>query len=132
MAQHFRKYGFHNPTDWATAKAEIEITTTNPEGEEVKSWNPALVSVVYEIGNLCEQWGTDAEGNPVCEITSPLYSVDVVWADAPLASWDSAIVWPVPVGVSSMGYSLDKEYAEAYCAANPDAAYCNPPAPIEP
>ena len=128
MAQHFRKYGFHNPTDWATAKAQI--TKTDEEGNEY--YDNTIASVVYEIGNLCEQWGTDAEGNPVCEITSPLYSVDVVWADAPLSSWDSAIVWPVPVGVSSMGYSLDKEYAEAYCIANPDAAYCNPPAPIEP
>ena len=131
MAQHFRKYGFKNPTAWEAAKAEIEITTTDPDGNEVKSWNPALVDVVYYIGNLCEQWGTDAEGNPVCEVTSPLISVDVVWHDEPLATWESAIVWPVPVGVSSMGYSLDKEYAEAYCVANPGAAYCQPPAPID-
>ena len=78
MSQHFRKYGFPNASAWDTAKAEIEITTTNPEGEEVKSWNPALVDVVYEIGYLCEQWGVDAEGNQICEVTSPLYSVDVV------------------------------------------------------
>jgi len=131
MAQHFRKYGFPNEQAWETAKAEIEITTTDPDSNEVKSWNPALVDVVYYIGNICEQWGTDAEGNPVCEVTSPLISVDVVWHDEPLATWESAIVWPVPVGVSSMGYSLDKEYAEAYCVANPDAAYCQPPAPID-
>ena len=131
MAQHFLKYGFPNEQAWEAAKAEIEITTTDPDGNEFKSWNPALVDVVYYIGNLCEQWGTDSEGNPVCEVTSPLISVDVVWHDEPLATWESAIVWPVPVGVSSMGYSLDKEYAEAYCVANPDAAYCQPPAPID-
>ena len=127
--QHFLKYGFKTPTAWETAKAEIEITTTNPEGEEVKSWNPALVDVVYYIGNLCEQWGTDSEGMPVCEVTSPLISVDVVWHDEPLASWASALVWPDPVGVSSMGYTLDQEYAKAFCVANPNAAYCQPPTP---
>ena len=129
MSQHFRKYGFPNASAWDTARAEIEITTTNPEGEEVKSWNPALVDVVYEIGYLCEQWGVDAEGMQICEVSSPLYSVDVVWHDAPLSSWESAIVWPLPVGVSSMGYSLDTEYAQAYCVANPSAEYCQPPVP---
>ena len=131
MAQHFRKYGFPNEQAWEAAKAEIEITTTDPDGNEVKSWNPALVDVVYYIGNLCEQWGTDAEGNPVCEVTSPLISVDVVWHDEPLATWESAEVLPVPVGVSSMGYSLDQEYAKHFCEVKPDHPYCQPPAPID-
>tara|TARA_B110000503_G_scaffold97410_1_gene146246 strand:- start:170 stop:559 length:390 start_codon:yes stop_codon:yes gene_type:complete len=125
MSQHFRKYGFPNASAWDTAKAEIE--KTNDEGNTY--WNPALVDVVYEIGYLCEQWGVDAEGNQICEVSSPLYSVDVVWHDAPLSSWESAIVWPLPVGVSSMGYSLDTEYAKAYCVANPSAEYCQPPVP---
>ena len=125
MAQHFRKYGFPTAQAWETAKAEMQ--KTDEEGNAY--WNTAIVDVVVELGNLCEQWGTDAEGMPVCEIQSPLYSVDVVWHDEPLASWASAIVWPAPVGVSSMGYSLDKEYAEAYCIANPDTEYCQPPAP---
>lgn len=128
MAQSFRKYGFSSESEWEAAKAEIQISNGNPEGEEVKSWNPALVDVVVEIGHLCEQWGEDEEGNPVCEVESPLISVDVVWKGSPLSSWDSAIVWPTPVGVSSMGFSLDQEYAIAYCQAKPDAEYCQPPA----
>ena len=93
----FRKYGFHNPTEWEAAKALI--TTT------------------------------DEEGNPICEVTSPLYSVDVLWRNEPLAAWDSAIVWPKPVGIHTFGAKHAAEYAKAYCEANPDAEYCNPPAP---
>ena len=113
----FRKYGFHNPTEWEAAKALI----TDEEG----NYTDAVVMVV-ELGNLCETWGTDEEGNPICEVTSPLISVDVLWTNEPLAAWDSAIVWPVPVGIHTFGSKHAAEYAKAYCIANPDAEYCNP------
>lgn len=127
MAQHFRKYGFSSLEAWNTAKAEIQLT----DSEGNTSWNTDIASVVYEIGHVCELWGTDTEGNPVCETLSPLYSVDVVWSSEPLASWDSSLVWPIPVGVSSMGYSLDKEYSQAYCALFPDSEFCTIPEPIQ-
>ena len=117
----FRKYGFSNLEAWEAAKAEI--TTTDEEGNE--HYTDAVVMVV-ELGNLCETWGTDEEGNPICEVTSPLYSVDVLWTNEPLAAWDSAIVWPVPVGIHTFGAKHAAEYAKAYCIANPDAEYCNP------
>lgn len=129
--QHFRKYGFKNPTAWAAAKAEIQITTTDPDGQEVKSWNPAIVDVVVELGNLCDKWGVDDKGNPICEVTSPLISVDVVWHDEPLASWATSLVFPTPCGVSSMGYTLDTEYAHYFCEINPNDPYCLPPTNLE-
>ena len=113
----FRKYGFHNPTEWETAKALI----TDEEG----NYTDAVVMVV-ELGNLCETWGEDEEGNPICEVTSPLYSVDVLWRDEPLADWDSAMLWVTPVGVHTFGAKHAAEYAKAYCEANPEAEYCNP------
>jgi len=125
----FRKYGFHNPTEWEAAKALITETIETPEGEQ-EVYTDAVVMVV-ELGNLCETWGEDEEGNPICEVTSPLYSVDVLWTNEPLAAWDSAIVWPVPVGIHTFGAKHAAEYAKAYCIANPDAEYCNPPAPEE-
>jgi hypothetical protein len=121
--QHFRKYAF---ADWATSKTAIQVTT-----EDGTFWNQDLVSCVVEIGHLCTQWGTDAEGLPVCEATDPLYAVDIVWNDTALAAYESALVWPNPVGVNSFGYTLDTEYAQAFCVANPDAAYCQPPAPFD-
>ena len=130
MNSTFRKYEF-TPTQWATARKKIEKTGTDPEGETYTYWNPDLVAVVVELGQLCLEWGTDEEGNPICINQSPNEAIDIVWVDAPLSDFDQYLVWPVPVGVSSMGYSLDKEYAEAYCVANPDAAYCQPPAPID-
>ena len=117
----FRKYGFKNPTDWEAAKAEITITDS--EGNE--SYNDSVVAVV-ELGNLCETWGTDEEGNPICEVVSPLISVDVLWSNEPLASWDSAMIWCVPIGVHTFGSKHAAEYAKAYCEANPEVEYCNP------
>jgi len=125
----FRKYGFSSLEAWNTAKALITETIETPEGEQ-EVYTDAVVMVV-ELGNLCETWGTDEEGNPICEVQSPLYSVDVLWRDEPLAAWDSAIVWPVPVGIHTFGAKHAAEYAKAYCIANPEAEYCNPPAPEE-
>jgi hypothetical protein len=127
--QHFRKYEF-TPTQWATARKKIEKTATNPEGGESTYWNPDLVAVLVDLGKLCQEWGTDAEGNPTCIKQSTKVSIDIVWVGEPLADFNQyLIVWPNPVGVSSMGYTLDTEYAKAYCVANPSAEYCQPPVP---
>ena len=120
--QTFRKYEF-TPTQWATAQKKIQVTSTNPEGEQVISWNPELVSVLVELGQLCTEW--DAEG--ACVKQNSKLSVDIVWVGEPLADFSGYIVWPLPVGVSSMGYTLDTEYAQAFCVANPSAEYCQPP-----
>jgi hypothetical protein len=127
MSQKFRKLGFPEGK-WEELKPLIQKTSEGPEGE-VTSWNNEIVDIVYEIGHICTQWDVDAEGNKVCVATDPLYAVDIVWHDEVLEAFVPYLVFPVPVGVSSMGYSLDKEYAEAYCVANPDADYCQPPQP---
>jgi hypothetical protein len=124
--QTFSKYEF-TPTQWATAKKKIEKTGTDPE--PYTYWNPDLVSVLVDLGKLCQEWGTDAEGNQVCVKQNTKVSIDIVWVGEPLADFSAYIVWPLPVGVSSMGYTLDTEYAQAFCVANPSAAYCQPPVP---
>jgi hypothetical protein len=124
--QHFRKYEL-TPTQWATARKKIEKTGTDPEGETY--WNPDLVSVLVDLGRLCQEWGTDAEGNQVCVKQSSKVSIDIVWVGEPLADFNQYMIWCLPVGVSSMGYTLDTEYSQAFCVANPSAAYCQPPVP---
>jgi hypothetical protein len=124
--QTFRKYEF-TPTQWATARKKIEKTGTDPE--PYTYWNPELVSVLVDLGKLCQEWGTDEEGNQVCVKQNTKVSIDIVWVGEPLADFSAYIVWPLPVGVSSMGYTLDTEYAQAYCVANPSAEYCQPPVP---
>jgi hypothetical protein len=124
----FLKYEF-TPTQWATAKAKIELTGTDPEGETYTYWNSELVTAVVELGYLCTEWGTDAEGNQVCEVTSPKYAVDILWTDQPLTtSFASYVVWPAPCGVHIFA-GWEQAYATEYCVANPDAAYCQPPTP---
>jgi len=125
----FLKYEF-TPSQWATAKAKIEITTTNPEGESVTTWDASKVIAVVELGHLCTQWGTDAEGNRVCEVESPKYAVDILWVDQPATtSFASYVVWPEPCGVHVFA-GWEAQYALDYCAANPSAAYCQPPQPL--
>jgi len=124
----FRKYEF-TPSQWATAKAKIETTTTNPEGESVTTWDASKVIAVVELGHLCTQWGTDAEGNRVCEVESPMYAVDILWTDQPATtSFASYVVWPEPCGIHIFA-GWAEQYALDYCAANPSAAYCQPPTP---
>jgi hypothetical protein len=124
----FRKYEL-TPTQWATARKKIEKTGTNPEGETYTYWNPDLVAVLVDLGKLCTEWGTDAEGVTVCVKQNTKVSIDIVWVGEPFADFNQYLVWPLPVGVSSMGYTLDTEYSQAFCAANPSAAYCQPPTP---
>ena len=128
MAQTFRKYEL-TPTQWATARKKIEKTGTDPEGETYTYWNPDLVSVLVDLGKLCTEWGTNEQGEQVCIKQNSKISIDIVWVSEPLADFNQYLVWPDPVGVSSMGYTLDQEYAQAFCVANPDAAYCQPPVP---
>ena len=127
MSAKFRKFSFP-AGKWEELKPLIEKTSEGPEGETTY-YNNEIVDVVVELGNLCLEWGTDAEGNQVCEVTDPNYAVDIVWHDEVLAAFVPYLVFPVPVGVSSMGYTLDTEYATAYCVANPAAEYCLPPVP---
>jgi hypothetical protein len=119
----FLKYEF-TPSQWATAKAKI--TLTDEEGNE--SWDPAKVVAVVELGKLCKAW--DEEGN--CTDQSTKVSVDILWADQPATtSFASYVVWPEPCGVHVFA-GWEAAYAEDYCKANPSAAYCQPPKPIEP
>jgi hypothetical protein len=116
----FLKYEF-TPTQWATAKAKIETT----DGEV--TWDATKVTAVVELGHLCTQWGTDAEGNQVCEVTSPKYAVDILWAAEPLVEDFAAyVVWPAPCGVHIFA-GWEAAYESEYCVANPDAEYCKPP-----
>jgi hypothetical protein len=126
----FLKYEF-TPTQWATAKAKIELTGTDPEGETYTYYNPELVTAVVELGKLCIEWAPGEDG-PVCAKQSAKYSVDILWADQPLTtSFAPYVVWPEPCGIHVFA-GHEQEYAAEYCKANPTAAYCQPPAPIEP
>ena len=121
----FLKYEF-TPTQWATAKAKIQ---TNEEGEP--TWDATKVVAVVELGHLCTQWGTDAEGNKVCELTSPKYAVDILWAAEPMTtSFAPYVVWPAPCGVHGFA-GWESIYAQEYCKANPDSEYCKPPKPMK-
>lgn len=112
--QRFRKYEIATTT-WATLKKKIEKTT-----EEGSYYNTDLVAVVVELGKLCLE--KDEEGNCIKQATKE--SVDIVWNAEPLADFTAYEVWPLPVGISSMGYTLDQEYTKAYCEKFPD--YCKP------
>ena len=126
----FRKHEL-SPSDWEAKKKLIQLSGTTPQGEAYSYWNPELIILVYEVGHICTEWGKDKEGNQTCVKQSEKVAVDIVWVDEVLPAFVPYLVWPKPVGVSSMGYTLDTEYAKAYCIANPAAEYCQPPKPIK-
>lgn len=123
----FLKYEF---ADWATAKKAIEKTTTSLDGITETTWNTDLVVAVVELGHICTQWEINEQGEQVCVSESPNYAVDILWQNEPLAEYASSIVWPAPCGIHIFA-GWEEVYAQEYCAANPDAAYCQPPTPIE-
>jgi hypothetical protein len=119
--QTFRKYEF-TPAQWATAKAKIE--KVNDEGETY--WDAEKIAAVVELGKLCLEH--DEEGQ--CTKYASKISVDILWAGEPLTtSFASYVVWPEPCGVHVFA-GWEAQYAADYCAANPKAAYCQPPKPL--
>ena len=117
-----RKYEF---TDETTANAAINLLR-DEEGN--------LTQSVVRLGYIVKAKGVyDEQGNETTAPTfSDKYAVDVSWDGEPHADWDSAMVFPAPLGVHSFGSSSQRdEYAAKYCELFPDSEYCNPPEPIE-
>jgi hypothetical protein len=123
----FLKYEF---ADWATAKKAIEKTTTSLDGITETTWNTELVVAVVELGHICTQWETNEQGERVCVAENPNYAVDILWQNEPLAAYVESVVWPAPCGIHIFA-GWEEVYAAEYCAANPDAAYCQSPSPVE-
>jgi len=122
----FRKYTYPNAEAWETQKALI--VQTDEEGNE--SYNQSVVMVV-ELGTLVETPAVlDEDGEVVTEaVLSTDYCVDILWRNEPHE--DFVPTWVTPIGIHTFGSKHAAEYAKAYCEANPDAEYCNPPAPEE-
>jgi len=112
-----RKYEF---VDEAEANKAIDLLR-DEEGN--------LTQSVVKLGYLTiEPPVIDEEGNTIKEaVVSTKYAVDVSWSTTPLESWNSAMVFPAPMGIHSYGSSSQRdEYAKTYCELKPDSEYCNP------
>ena len=126
------KYLKYEWTDTQKAAALAKITQTDEEGNTTYTDN---VLAVVDLGKLVKTPAVlDEDGK---EVTPAVYatknSVDILWADQPLTtSFASYVVWPEPGSEAHVFGGWEAEYSKAYCEANPDAAYCQPPAPIEP
>lgn len=126
------KYLKYEWTDTQKASALAKITQTDEEGNTTYTDN---VIAVVDLGKLVKTPAVmDEEGN---EVSPAVYatknSVDILWADQPLTtSFASYVVWPEPGSEAHVFGGWEAEYSKAYCEANPEAAYCQPPAPIEP
>jgi hypothetical protein len=131
MAQYL-KYEFTD-SQYKTALAKITQTIEGPDGVTSEQYTDAVLAVV-DLGKLVKTPAVlDEEGK---EVTPAVYatknSVDILWADQPLTtSFASYVVWPVPGVEAHVFGGWEADYAKAYCEANPDAAYCQPPAPVE-
>ena len=121
MTRLTRKYEF---VDEAAADAAIALLPTDDEG------NPSHGHLVTKLGYLVIEPAVNGEDGEeiTAAVLSEVYAVDVYWGGEALASWDSFIVWPTPMGIHSFGSSSSRdEYASTYCGLYPDSLYCNPP-----
>ena len=118
----FIKYEFANETEWATYQAQIQQTTTSPDGTESKSY---VGCAVVEIGNIC--FARDEEGN--CTDLSTQWAIDILWYEEPKPDFTAFEVWPNPVGVHTFSGD-DNLYLEGFCAKFPDSPYCIVPDPV--
>ena len=118
-----RKYSF-TPSQFATAKAKIETTTTNPEGESVTTWDTSKVVAVVELGNLVTIPAVyDEEGEETTPATySDKYSVDILCKGEPLTtSFSTYEVWCEPMGVHAMGgQKVREEWVEVCKSKRPE------------
>jgi len=121
MTRLTRKYEF---VDEAAADAAIALLPTDDEG------NPTHGHLITKLGYLVIEPAVNGEDGEeiTAAVLSEVYAVDVYWGGEALASWDSFIVWPTPMGIHSFGSSSSRdEYAGTYCELYPDSLYCNPP-----
>jgi len=118
-----RKYAF-TPSQWATAKAKIQVSNTDTEGNEVVGWDTSKVVAVVELGNLVTAPAVyDEEGNETTPATySDKYSVDILWKGEPLTtSFASYEVWCAPMGVHAMGgQKVREEWVETCKSKKPE------------
>ena len=127
------KYLKYYYTAMQKANAFAKITLTNEEGET--SWDSSKVLAVVDLGQpILTPAVYDEEGNITTEaVLDTKHEVDILWADQPLTtSFASYVVWPTPGGYHHILGGWEAQYAADYCEANPNAAYCQPPAPLEP
>jgi len=121
MTRLTRKYEF---VDEAAADAAIALLPTDDEG------NASHGHLITKLGYLVIEPAVNGEDGEeiTAAVLSEVYAVDVYWGGEALASWDSFIVWPTPMGIHSFGSSSSRdEYAGTYCELYPDSLYCNPP-----
>ncbi len=120
--QKFRKYEM-TASQWSSLRKKIEKTSIF-ENQSNTYFDTEIVAVVVELGNICQEFGVNAEGVSICIKQSTKVSIDIVWQSEQLSIFDKHLIWCEPMGVHSMGATLDKEYADAYCVLNPDSKYC--------
>ncbi len=124
MNEKFLKYTYPTQEAWEVQKALISSTD-----EEVHEYYNDSVTAVVELGHIVITPAViDDEGNIITPaVLSDDYCVDILWKGE--AHKDFVPTWVTPCGVHGFGAKHAAEYAKAYCEANPEAEYCNPPEP---
>jgi len=112
----FRKYEF-DPKQWDKLKPEIQISYGLGDEKSI-GYNHELIESVVEIGHIISKPPVfDEEMNIINPpILSDKYSVDILWKDQELPSFESFKIWCDLIGIHSFGASINADYIEAYNA----------------
>jgi hypothetical protein len=110
----FRKYEFE-PTKWEQLKLDLQVSHQN-EDETYLSYNKDFIVSVVEIGYILLE---DPIFDNLMNIVKPAifsdkYSVDILWQENELPSFEPFKIWCTPIGIHSFGASIDADYEQAY------------------
>jgi hypothetical protein len=110
----FRKYEFE-PTKWAELKTDLEISHQLGD-DTIIGYNKDIIVSVVEIGYILLE---DPIFDDLMNIVKPAvfsdkYSVDILWQENELSSFEPYKIWCTPVGIHSFGASIDIDYEQAY------------------
>ena len=114
MRRKFRKYEF-TPTKWEELKLDLQVSNQYND-ETILSYNNDLIVSVVEIGHILI---TEPVYDELMNIITPAvlsdkYSVDILWQENELPSFESYKIWCTPIGIHSFGASIDADYEQAY------------------
>jgi hypothetical protein len=115
----FLKYEF-DPKQWDKLKSEIQISFLGLDDKKSIGYNHELIESVVEIGHIMTKPPVlDEEMNMINPpVISDKYSVDILWKDQELPSFESFKIWCEPIGIHSFGASIDADYIEAFNEQN--------------
>jgi hypothetical protein len=113
----YLKYEF-TLNQWEESKKLIKLEVNQPLNGAILVWNNEIVTSLYEVGHIEITPAVFEDIEIVTPaVLSPLWAVDIIWTNEPLAEFEPYIVWPSPPSKHNFG-GWSNSYEESYESRN--------------